>query len=110
MAPSKACSASILCGAVRYAGVAGSGASFRTFESVRAMTLDGSSNFVDPGIPPVRGAIKRPASAERKPVRALCPIHTMRSRKAVELRTPGLTDFQPDEPDAAGTGTTRRSG
>src|SRR6185295_11923830 len=46
MAPSSCCSASILCGAVRYAGVAGSGASFRTFESVKAMTLDGSPNFV----------------------------------------------------------------
>src|ERR1044072_7615766 len=46
MAPSSCCSASILCGAVRYAGVAGSGVSFRTFESVKAMRLDSSGNFV----------------------------------------------------------------
>src|ERR1051325_9024379 len=105
MAPSRACSASILCGAVRYAGVAGSGASFSTFESVRAMTLDGSPDFVVPGILRLRGAIKRSAAAERKLERALCPIHTMVRSKAIGQAHPRLTDFHAwPAPTLLGTG------
>src|ERR1700709_367305 len=40
MAPSRLCSASILCGALRKAGVPASGASLRTFESVMAIVCD----------------------------------------------------------------------
>src|SRR5207253_11273251 len=53
----------------------------------------------------LRGAIKRPAAAERKPERALCPIHTMVRSKAVEQPHLRLTDFHAGPaPTLMGTG------
>jgi len=57
------------------------------------MTLDGSPDFVVPGILRLRGAIKRSAAAERKLERALCPIHTMVRSKAIGQAYRRLTDF-----------------
>src|ERR1041385_4634424 len=53
----------------------------------------------------LRGAIKRPAAAERKLERALCPIHTMVRSKAVKRSHLCLTDFHAwPAPSVMGTG------
>src|SRR5258708_23377990 len=78
IAPNRLCSASILCGALRKAGVPASGASLRTFESDVAMGRDCSLDWGVLWIPVgKRAAIKRQSRGERKRQQALCPIHTM---------------------------------
>src|ERR1700722_1712419 len=77
MAPSRACSASMLCGALRNAGAPASGASFRTFESNRAMGPDYAFRFGRYLDLWSRAAIKRLSRGKRKHPAALCPIHTM---------------------------------
>src|ERR1035437_658590 len=95
MAPSRACSASILYGELRNAGVPASGASLRTFESNVAMVLDCSWTLADAG----RGADKAPLpSTAKAPTRLMPDSHNARweSRRCGRLALDGFpADLRP---------------